>query len=263
MSYTTSEEVLKYLGKDALTQVRAETLGTGAATTWTASHNNLVTGSVNLYTGGSLITTSYSTNLDDGIITYTGTAGVVVSADFDYSDVPDSVLQSIISSSDALIDMRTGRSFSTTTGNVEYLNVNNEQKTFFLNNYPIITLSSVEQNTEEEINTPIWSTSTQGLGNDYLTNSEDLKIGRIRFIQNFPIPGNDQIKVTYDYGYADTPALINELSKLLSIRQLANSTVYKSIFMGRDNYTPVRLNEIEARIEELFRLFTKQDISSI
>jgi len=267
MAYTTTKEVLKYLGKDAYTSVRNETLGTGNGTTstWTASNNNIIDGTFTLYTnGGSVPTANYSLDLDEGVITYTANNGVVLTCDYDYSDVPDSLVSSLISSSDALIEERTGRKFTHETGCVEYLSVEKGQKVFFLKNYPVITISSVEQNTSSFVtDTPSWSTSTAGLGNDYIANDEDLRIGRIRFIDNAPLEGEDRLKVTYDYGYTTPPALVQELSKLLTIRQLANSSVYKSIFKGYDNFTPVRLEEIENRIEELFRLLAKQEISKI
>ena len=101
------------------------------------------------------------------------------------------------------------------------------------------------------------------MGNDYLANPEDLEIGRIRFIDNFPIKGYDQIRVTYDYGYTTTPPLVKELSILLTLRNMANSTVYKSIFKGYDNFTPVKLTEIENRIEELKRILKKQSVTLV
>jgi hypothetical protein len=269
MSYSQPNEIWNNLGKDSFTKVRGEIVGTSSttgSTNYSLDHDNVITSSVTLYTGSSILTSSaYSLDLDDGeIIGLTGAdSGSVLTADYDYGDLPDSTIQKMISSSDSLIDTETGRTFGVTTGNVEYLNSDKDQKVFFLKNYPVITLSSVEVNQNEAVDVPDWDTMAEGLGNDYLANSEDKALGRIRFIDNFPIEGYDQLKVTYDYGYATTPVLVNELSILLTLRNMANSTVYKSVFKGYDNFTPVKLTEIENRIEELKRILKKQSISLI
>ena len=265
--YSLPNEIWDNLGKDSYTKIREEIVGTGNDTTstWELDHDNIITSSLIFYTDSGIVTSSaYSLNLDDGTITgYTASASLTLSADYDYGDLPDSTIQRMISSSDSLIDTETGRSFASNSSNVEYLNVEESQNIFFLKNYPVITLSSVEINTVDSVDPPAWDTAVEGLGNDYLANSEDLAIGRIRFIDNFPMRGYDQMKVTYDYGYAATPILVNELSILLTLRNMANSTIYKSIFKGYDNFTPVRLTEIENRIEELKRILKKQSITLV
>ena len=258
MTYSTTQEVLKYLGTYNL--VRNEVLGTGngSLSSWTASQSNLVSGSVTLYTNSTEFTGSYTVDYDNGIVQYTAGAGVTLSADYDYSDFPDSVVIAMISSSDSLIEERTGRKFTAETGNTDYISLEPNQSAFFVRNYPILTLSSVASRTTGNA----FETLTEGYEEDYTATDYDLSIGRIRLNANVGY-GEDRVRVIYDYGYNTTPNLINELSKLLTIRQLANSTVYKSIVSGQDNFTPVRLDEIEARIEELFRLYTKQEINSI
>lgn len=270
MSYCSSAEIWDNLGKDAKTKVRTENLGTSsttASTNYELDHDNLITNSLTLYTDSSIVGTgSYTLNLNDGKITgLTGaSSGSVLTTDYDYADLPDSIVSQMINSSDELIENELGRSFENNTGSVEYLNVEFGQKVFFLKNYPVITLTSVERNIGgSETVTPDWETLTSGLGNDYLTNSEDLSVGRIRCIDNFPYTGEDSLKITYDYGYASTPYLVKELSILLTLRQMAQSSVYKSIVKGYDNFTPIRTTEIESRIEELKRILKKNSISLI
>ena len=257
--YSTSKQVLEYLGKDAYYVVRDEVLGTGNNTTstWTTSQVNLVSTSITLYTNSTEYTGSYTIDLDSGKIQYTVSNGVTLSADYNYSDIPDSMMQNVIASADSLIEEKTGRKFTQETANTEYISTNKNQKTIFLKNYPILTLSSFALRDDET-----FTSLSEGYTEDYIATDEDLSIGRIRLVESIE-EGEDRFRAIYDYGYATTPTLINELSKLISIRQLANSTVYKSIFKGNDNFTPIRLEEIEARIEELFRLHTKQEISSI
>ncbi len=266
--YSLPNEIWDNLGKDSYTKVRGEVVGTSsttASTNYSLDHDNVITNSVTLYTDSVTLTSSaYSLNLDDGNVTgLTGAAsGSVLTADYDYADLPDSTIQRMISSSDSLIDTETGRTFGLTTGCVEYLNCDESQTTFFLKNYPV-TITTIEVNTVDAVDAPAWDSCTEGLGNDYLANSEDLAIGRIRFIDNFPSEGYDSVKVTYNYGYATTPVLVNELSILLTLRNMANSTVYKSVFKGYDNFTPVKLTEIENRIEELKRILKKQSINLV
>jgi len=264
--YCSSSEIWKNLGKDAYTKIRSEIVGTGSgASTWELDHDNLITSSLTLYTDSTIVNTgSYSIDLDDGTITgLTASTGSVLTADYDYADLPDSIITQMINSSDSMIEEETGRSFENNTGSIEYLNVEEKQKTFFLKNYPVIILTSVERNINEQTADPNWETLTSGLGNDYIANTEDLNLGRIRFIDNFPYMGKDNLKITYDYGYASTPSLVKELSILLTTRQLANSSVYKSIIKGYDNFTPVRLDEINVRIEELKRILKKQSIELV
>ena len=261
---TTSAMLWEHLGKDAFTKVRSEVVGTGNATTstWELDHDNVITSSQTLYTDGTAVpTASYSINLDDGKITgLTASSSEVLTADYNYGDLPDSTVQKIISYAEKELDERTGRNFSLNTGEVEYLDVDG-QDVFFLSNYPVITFSSVEVNTAEIVDAPSWNTSTEGLGNDYLGNAEDREIGRIRYIDNKPASGQDRIKVTYNWGYVTVSVLAEELALLLAERKMYNSAIYKAIFKGQDNYTPVRLEEIELRIQELMTIFRKQNFS--
>lgn len=264
MTYCNSQEVWDNLGQNAYNRVRSEIVGTGAGTSWDLDHNNVILDSLKFYTGSSQITSSYSIDLDEGKITYTGSTGIVLTADYDYSTLKDSTIQQLISSSDTMINSNLGRTFGTTTGSVEYLDVNSKQKTFFTKNYPIITLSSVETNIAvSEADVPNWETKTLGLGNDYLADADDLLMGKIRFIDNFPYVGQDRIKLTYNYGYSTVPDPIKRLSILYTIRSLINNTVYKSIIVGQDNFTPIRLEEVNLAIEEIEKNYRKQSISSI
>mgnify|MGYP001582536718 CR=1 FL=1 len=262
MTYTTAKKVWRTLGKDAYSKVRSEVVGTGSGITssWNFAHDNVIFDSLTLYTGSTAVTSSaYTTDLDEGEVTFAPESGSVISADYDYADMPDSIIQQMLSSSDNQIEIELGRTFSLTTASTQYLDVEKEQRTFFTKNYPVVNLT-VSCNTASLTDPASWSSSTQGLGNDYLANAEDKLIGRIRFIDNFPEVGEDRIKIDYDYGYSSVPSTIEELAILITMRQMINSSVYKAIFKGQDNFTPVRLAEIDARIEALKRIHRKQEI---
>jgi len=264
----TTKEVWQYLGKDSFTKVRAEAVGTGDGTTstWELDHDNVIAGTLTLYTDGTAVgTASYSVDLDDGVITLTASSGSAITADYDYADIEDSVVGSFLTQSSKLVERLTERTFSTGS-TTEYLDVEKGQSVFFVSNYPVTTLSSVQANTASSIgDAPAWSTSTEGIGNDYIANSDDLRIGRFEYIDNFPIPGKDRLKVTYSYGYtsSDDLSLVKELEILLATRAMINSAVYKAIFKGQDNFTPVRLEEINRRIEELKNVLKKVNIDKI
>lgn len=264
MSYATSHEVWKNLGTDAYTKVREETVGTGDASTtiFDFDQDNLISGSETIYTGGTAITSGYSMNLDDGKVTFTvaPTSGSVITSDYDYADIPDSWMTTILSQANEELSASTGRIFSSTSVTDEYHDVAKNQVLFYLDNYPAITVSSVQHNTKSLTDTPSWSTSTEGLGNDYIYDAEE---SRIRFIDNFPLKGERRLKVDYISGYSTVPALVKELEILLATRKMINSAVYKSIIKGRDSFTPIRLEEIESRINELTKMLGKQNIQSI
>ena len=261
--FITPLELWASLGKDAVTKVRAEIVGTGNATTstWSLDHDNVVSGSDTLYTGGTEVTASYTIDLDDGEITGL-TAGTTesVTADYHYADIPDSHVQDILARAEAELTESTGRDFGTASTS-EYIDVEDgTADEYFLNNYPVTTISSLTINiASSETDTPSWKSLTQGLGSDFITNPEDLKVGRFRLINNFPSPGKDRIKVTYTHG-SNTHVRADELELLLATRQMINSTIYQSIFKGKDAFSPVRLDEIENRIKDLTRSLKKINI---
>jgi len=262
MTFITPLDLWKSLGKDAFTKVRAEAVGTGdgSNTSFSLEHDDVVSGSDTIYTD-STAAPSYAIDLDDGeITTLTASSGSVVTADYSYADIPDSFIQKILLRADDELTKSTGRTFDTGS-TTEYFDVENPtQDEYFLDNWPATTISSLQINTSSDVtDTPSWKTLTQGLGNDFITNDKDLQNGSFRFIDNFPDRGKDRIKVTYTHG-TSTNYLVDELATLLSTRQMINSTIYQSIFKGRDAFSPVRLQEIENRIKELTRQLQKINI---
>lgn len=255
MTTITSLELWRSLGEDAYTKVRSEAVGTGngVTSTWSLDFDNVITDSTTVYQAGVEVTTSYTIDLDDGDISgLTASSGSAVTADYSYSDIPDTHIQEVLNEADELLYSSTGRIFATTT-TTEYLNVEDvNQDEYFLKHWPAITISYLAMNQESEVDTPDWSSSTQGLGNDFLTNDEDLLNGRFRIIDNFPAnKGKDMIKVTYSHGYATTPYRAKELATLLSQKILMQSTISKSIFKGRDEFTIPSLEEINGKITQL------------
>jgi len=256
-------ELWKSLGKDSYTKVRSETVGTGNGvnSAFSLDHENIISGSDTIYTDSTADAT-YILDLDDGELTLTASSDSVVTADYHYTDIPDSHVQEILKRTDEYLTTSVGRTFATTSV-TEYIDVEDcLQDEYFLSYYPVTTISSLQVNTKSSLgDTPTWSSSTQGLGNDFIANSDDLKSGRFRWIDNFPTSkGKDRIKVTYIHGYAVTPEMVKELATLLTQRQMIQSAMYQTIFKGRDDSSPIRLDVVDKRIEELTNKLKKMDI---
>lgn len=246
--YSEAKEIWNTLGKDAFTKVRDEEVGVGdgVAYSWSLANDNIISDTLNVYTDGTLVTSSYTEDLDDGKFYFTASSGSEITADYDYADIPDSKIQALISSSDNYITKRTGRNFVKTTGATEYLNRDSkEQNVFFLTNYPIITISEIQI---DEGNNEFKTLDED----DYILTERDKYIGMFR-LKELPTIGYDKVKVTYDYGDENTPPTIKELSILISIRDMMNSAFYKSMFKGYE-FNQTRLTQINDRIEELIRV---------
>jgi len=263
-TYITALDLWKSLGKGSYTKVRAENLGTGdgSVSSWSLDHDNVITDSTTIYTDSTVCTTS-TINLDDGEITnLTASSEDVVTADYSYADIPDSYVQEILKRADEYLTNSTGRIFATTS-TTEYIDVEDRaQNEYFLTHWPVITISSMQVNTKNVGDAPSWSSSTQGLGNDFIANADDLKVGRFRWIDNFPpSKGVDRLKVTYVHGYTETPEMVKELATLLATRMMIQSTMYQTIFKGRDSSSPINLDVVDKRIEELIRKIKRIDIN--
>lgn len=267
MSYTTTKRVWEYI--NAYTEVRDENLGMGdnSKTEFNFEHNNVISGSETIYSAGTALTSGTTMDYDEGHVTFAvaPTTNTQLKIDYDYAELPDSVVLSMISQSDKYIDINTRRTFDLNTGEVEYLDVDPKQKIFFLKNYPVITCSEVAENTAGQTSAPSWVTRSEGLGEDYICNSYDKELGRIRFIDNFPQQGIDIIRVTYDYGYttATYHPLARELSILLTIRRLVDSNLYRTIVQGKDAFSPIRLEQIDERINTLFNQIKKTEFTMV
>ena len=265
MAYNTTHNLWKNLGEDAYTKVRSEVVGTGDGSTsiFELDHDNNISGSNTIYTDGSSISSSdYSLDLDDGTLTFVSApnSGSVITSDYDYADATDSWMTELLNQANEELTNSTGRTFDQTTNSTEYIDVRSKQTIFYTKNYPVINLTTTTNTTSDLTSPAGWYSVSEGIGNDYLLDEE---YGKIEFIDNKPLSGRNRVKVVYDYGFATTPSLAKELELLMATRKLVNSSIYKSIVKGRDNFTPVRLDEIENRIAELTKMLGKQNISSI
>jgi len=265
--YNTALEVWGVLGEDAFTKVRAEAVGTGDGTTteFSFDKDNLISGSVAMFTGGTSVTSSaFTLDLDDGKVTFTVAPlnSSVITGDYNYSALADSSVQAILLRADEEMESRTGRNFDLTTTS-EFLDAEKSQKTFFLENKPVVSITNLSSNTAGAItDAPSWKALTEGVGNDYISY---LSEGRLEFIDNFIFEGFKRLQATYVYGAtsANMPDLVKELHSLLSIRSMRQNTVIQAVIKGRDNFSPAPTEQINLRINEIIKLLAHQKYERI
>jgi|19_taG_2_1085344.scaffolds.fasta_scaffold00112_36 hypothetical protein len=263
VKYINPQDIWDYLGKNAFTKVRSEAVGTGNDTlsAFSVPNDNLISTSVAVYTDSTQVTSGVSVDYDDGELTFDSapTSGVVVSIDYNYSDMQDSAVKDLINQSEEELETMTGRTFESSSA-TEYLDVRFLQDEFFLKNYPVLGITSIARNTAAETDTPVWETLSQGLGSDYLVESSS---SQISFIDNKPENGKRKIKAVYNYGFATPPNLAKELDILLCVKRMVNSAVFKSVSEGNNSLGAIDIERMDSRIKEINLLLRKQNLEVV
>lgn len=264
VKYINPQDIWDYLGKDAFTKVRSETVGTGndTLTAFSVPNDNLISTSVTTYTDSTAVSSGVTIDYDDGEVTFDSapTSGVVVSIDYNYADMQDSAVKSLIDQAEEELETMTGRTFESSSA-TEYLDVRFRQDEFFLKNYPVLGITSIARNTAgTEADTPAWETLSQGLGSDYLVESSS---GQVSFIDNKPYDGKRRIEAVYDYGFSTPPDLAKELDILLCVKRMVNSAVYKSISEGNNSLSGIDIERVDSRIKEINLLLRKQNLEVV
>lgn len=247
--YTTVRKVAEFLNlvrrvqADNPAAAGAEAVGTGDGTTTTfyLDNYNVVSGSEQVYVAGTLktVTTHYTIDADAGTITFTAgnvpTAGQAITANYWHSDIPSSVIGNYINRAEYEINTRVGRSFYTSatvtsevydgdavtevppwayggTFKTAFVSNSPSDNTYYQNRilplkyYPVLTVTSVVLN-----GTTLAST-------DYVLYSNPGYIGLTDTGGYAWTQGQQNIAVTYTYGYSAVPILVEELAtKMASI----------------------------------------------
>lgn len=250
---------------NSYSEIRGETAGTSLSTasaTYSLNNRYLIQGSEIVYTDGG-VASADKWDYDEGKVTIAADSGSEITVDYNYGFIPNSVVSDFVSQAEDKIESIARRKFLK-QNREEYLDVEKGQKTFFLKYYPVIS-SSVAINQSAVTSTPDWKTLSSGLGNDYLMDSEDKSIGRLRFIDNFPTKGKNKIKVDYTYGYSSSsiPSVVKELATLECARKILDSTIYNAYVDGKEGFSPARIEQIDNRIKELRNLVKKENISLV
>ncbi len=264
-TYINTKDVFEFLND--YTEVRGEVVGTGnnSTTIFTLDQKKLISGSETIYTDSSALTSGITTDYDEGEITFDSApdSGSVVTMDYDYTSIPNSVVNTMITEEEAKAEEILKRNFETNSDVTEYHNVERKQKTFFTKYSPIVT-ASIARNKNHETSTPNWETLSSGLGNDYLMTEEDKKIGKIRFIDNNPSAGKDRLKIVYNYGPSTNMLnLAKEYIKLKTVRKVFDSTILKAYTAGNEGFSPARVEQIDDRLLELSKVLRRNEITLI
>ena len=208
MTYCTPSDVWNRLNKKI--KVREETVSTtidGSTLIYDLTNSALIDSTFILRTGSAYLTSvavptnSYSINITDGVLdvsasVITAASGSTLWTDYDYAILEHYVVVDLISSSDRDIEHKTGRNWYENTTS-EYLTVENSgDYTFFSENYPHISISSLAENYNSPNEASNWVTRsiinpTGTAGGDYINNDKDKTVGRVRFFDNEPKQGED------------------------------------------------------------------------
>jgi len=267
MAYSTVKDVWNWLnGSTKIYQEIVTSSCNGTTLNYNLTNSSVISGSIVIryagvttgYLTASTLTSSlYTFDYDRGILQLTTGGATTCSAstifaDYEYSSINDTILKDIISSSDREIDRKTGRNWNSNSTVTEYISVDNSDATdYYTKNYPHITMDEVAENENDASDTAKWVTRGAGLGNDYLTTDEDKLMGRIRFIDNLPEEGTDNLRVKYTWGNTSVPYEIKRLSVLYTVKTiLQNPAFANQIIKGRDTFLPLSTEVIQAEIDK-------------
>lgn len=216
------------------------------------------------YGGGHTINLTLATQAESSDTTYCQIQDVLDElGDKSTSDISYERVRKIILRSEAMIDERTNTKFSSTTATNEehdldqYTswkspeqlrgystdllvgNRNDFMNTSFndrikLNKTPIISVTTLQKNTGERAGTDSWTTLTEqtGSGGDFIVDDDT---GIVTFIDNIPALGTRRVRVTYNYGYATVPKVVEDLCILLSVKKVLLSKTHGSQFDSTDS----------------------------
>jgi hypothetical protein len=125
-----------------------------------------------------------------------------------------------------IIEVRTGTVFGYSLASSVYMDYDGAE-VFRLPNSPVISITSLEYNLHSNNTTPSWVTLEEGFDKNYLLYEDE---GEVEFIGGnsathkvLPKAGKKKFRVSYTYGYEETP---------LEIQRLASLAVSKRVIMS-------------------------------
>lgn len=257
MKYITQKNLWQSLGENSYIKVRGETLGNGSGSVqFSTQFDNLISGSEAIYSDGTQLTNGYTVNYDDGFVSLTASPSVNYSIDYDYSGLSTTLVSDIINRAEKELELKTGRTFNITTTS-EYIDVEDDQDTFFLSNYPVLGVN-LSHNTAASIgDAPVWAALSEGLGNDFIREDNMITLTDLELIA-----GKQRLLAYYSSGFATIPDEVKDLAVLMAKKKLINSGIYRQIALG-DNNAEIKVEGLENQIKELVGLLKKQNIERI
>lgn len=147
----------------------------------------------------------------------------------DSSTPSESTVNSWIADADAEIDLRTSTKWSSTEVTDEVFDYDGTGYIKFPFS-PVINVTSLAyENAGLGAVTENWVPLTEGRTNDYLLYVNE---GEVELINNNVSKGKQNIKATFTYGYATTPAYISRLATLLVTKRVIGATLSASSQQG-------------------------------
>jgi hypothetical protein len=136
------------------------------------------------------------------------------------------VVKNWIEDADAEINLRTGKVWSSTLATSSYVDYDGSGY-LRLPYAPVINVSSLQyENQGLGADSENWTALTEGRTNDYILYVMD---GEIQFLgSSLPPKGQQNICITYAYGYANTPVYITRLATLLVAKRCIMATINSS-----------------------------------
>ena len=182
------------------------------------------------------------------------------------TDVPTtSQIVKIIAGVEADIEVITSSKFDDNDGSYysvsnEYHTVRENQKVFFTDKIPIVSVSAVGINNASDDTTE----SFEALSSTAYEIKEDIGMIRVLSDADIPEPGKRQIRFSYTYGRSSIPNDIKQLVMLMAARIMARTRVFGALITGRtDLNIGVSLNALDMQINGILSRYSRGDISKV
>jgi len=132
-----------------------------------------------------------------------------------------SLADDLIAKNSAYVDSLAGTKFEPTVVTDELITIEEPTMVIYTENKPLISVESLYVNKGDEFN-PIYSEIT-----DFIISNP--KEGKIR-VKSYITTGINKIKVSYTYGYNNTPELVKRLVTLLCVKDVLNIMLNKKSY---------------------------------
>lgn len=186
-------------------------------------------------------------------------------------------VETFITRAEAEVDEITGTSFSTQTATAELYDYDKYavfvkepqlsqvgrvdhiyspiRNVVQLNNRPLISVTSLEVN-QGTVESPDWKSLTENT--DFIKYCDEAVIALVR-ADALPVENYQSIKVTYTYGYASVPPLVEKLTTLLVVKEVLRLKQMNSSYNSMDSISIETISISKSTSESVKLLRDVQD----
>jgi len=181
----------------------------------------------------------YTVDFDTSSVSYNGTDSGEATVEYKYGPFSDTAVQASIDAVVEHIDDYTNSTYNgvgTVTDEL-YDGAREDVQVYPFRLRPVQSVSKVAVNKPDAgSGNPNYVTLDEGLGNDYV----DYKQIGIRFLDGgeSPVSEPENLQVTYEYGYSELPADLEQAATEMVVDDLVRGTVSGAMVDGRDNFDP-------------------------